>query len=129
MADPAPTDFIPGRGFDPSQWNDATRQAVAAWEAAHPGYKLDGSQKGWNKPATTPPPGTTPPGTTPPGTTPGTGTNPGGLPSLTDLIAQLTGAMPSATLPEGTSDPLSQAYLQSQTQRAIAALTQAAGLT
>jgi hypothetical protein len=38
---------IPGRGFTPAQWNDATRAAVAQWEAAHPGYKLDGSQRGW----------------------------------------------------------------------------------
>jgi hypothetical protein len=39
---------IPGRGFDPAtQWNDATRAAAAAWEAAHPGYMLDGSQLGY----------------------------------------------------------------------------------
>jgi hypothetical protein len=38
---------IPGRGFDPSTWNDATRAAVAEWEAQHPGYKLDGSQTGY----------------------------------------------------------------------------------
>lgn len=38
---------IPGRGFSPDQWNDATRAAVAQWEAQHPGYKADGSQQGW----------------------------------------------------------------------------------
>jgi hypothetical protein len=39
---------IPGRGFDPgTQWNAATKQAALAWEAAHPGYKLDGSQVGY----------------------------------------------------------------------------------
>lgn len=39
---------IPGRGFDSSQWNAATQAAVAAWNAAHPGYVADGSQQGWH---------------------------------------------------------------------------------
>ena len=38
---------IPGRGFTPAQWNTATQQAVAAWNAAHPGYEADGSQLGY----------------------------------------------------------------------------------
>lgn len=40
---------VPGRGFGPAQWNDATRQAVAAWNAAHPGYEADGSQIGYHR--------------------------------------------------------------------------------
>jgi hypothetical protein len=39
---------IPGRGFDPGQWNAATQAAVTAWNAAHPGYVADGSQQGWH---------------------------------------------------------------------------------
>ena len=38
---------IPGRGFAPSQWNQATRDAVAAWNAANPGFEADGSQQGY----------------------------------------------------------------------------------
>ena len=45
---------IPGRGFTSDQWNDATRSAVTAWNAAHPGYTADGSQLGYstNQPQT-----------------------------------------------------------------------------
>ena len=50
---------IPGRGFAPSTWNDATKAAVAAWEAAHPGWKLDGSAVGYT--AVAPPPTAQPP--------------------------------------------------------------------
>ena len=44
---PAAGEVIPGRGFTPDQWNDATRAAVAAWNAAHPGFIADGSQQGY----------------------------------------------------------------------------------
>lgn len=71
---PGPTyAAIPGRGFTPAQWNDATRSAVAAWNAAHPGYEADGSQVGYRAisgvTATAPPPSTMPAGYTysPPG--------------------------------------------------------------
>jgi len=45
--------------------------------------------------------------------------------SMADLIQYLGGALPNTQLPAGASDPLSQAYLQSSTQRAIAALNAA----
>jgi hypothetical protein len=57
---------IPGRGFDPSQWNAATQAAVAAWNAAHPGYVADGSQQGWHLATSTQPPPTTAPAPAPP---------------------------------------------------------------
>jgi hypothetical protein len=44
---PLPQGDIPGRGFPPANWNAATRAAVAAWEAANPGYKANGSPKGY----------------------------------------------------------------------------------
>lgn len=42
------TGSIPGRGFTQDQWNPATQAAVAAWNAAHPGYVADGSQLGYH---------------------------------------------------------------------------------
>lgn len=53
---------IPGRGFTPDQWNDATRAAVEAWNAAHPGMVADGSQVGYHvtQPTVTQAPGTAP---------------------------------------------------------------------
>jgi hypothetical protein len=43
-----PYQAIPGRGFTPDQWNQPTRDAVAAWNAAHPGMVADGSQVGYH---------------------------------------------------------------------------------
>lgn len=44
---PAGNDPVPGRGLDPSQWNAATQAAVAAWNAAHPGFTANGTQLGY----------------------------------------------------------------------------------
>jgi hypothetical protein len=45
---PPNTASIPGRGFPTSAWNDATRAAAAAWNAANPGWVLDGSAVGYH---------------------------------------------------------------------------------
>lgn len=72
VTNPAPfattMDPTPGRGFAPSQWNAATKAAIAAWEAKYPGYLVDGSAIGYRvRTASDPPaPGTT---TTPTSTT------------------------------------------------------------
>lgn len=38
---------IPGRGFAPGQWNQATQAAAAEWNRLNPGYEADGSQRGY----------------------------------------------------------------------------------
>lgn len=38
---------VPGQGFSPDQWNSATQEAAASWNAAHPGYQADGSARGY----------------------------------------------------------------------------------
>lgn len=42
------TSSVPGRGFPVANWNEATRTAAAAWNAANPGWVLDGSQTGYH---------------------------------------------------------------------------------
>lgn len=60
-----PTGVIPGRGFPPQSWNAATRAAAEAWQAAHPGWLLDGSATGFHQIPITPPTTYTPTETVP----------------------------------------------------------------
>lgn len=50
--EPAPVEIIhqiPGQGYPPSMWNANTQAAVAAWNAAHPGYIADGTPFGYHQ--------------------------------------------------------------------------------
>jgi hypothetical protein len=50
----APFYGVPGAGQHPNTWDAATQQAVAQWEAANPGYKADGTARGFYVTGTTP---------------------------------------------------------------------------
>lgn len=116
---------IPGRGMDPTQWNPATQQAVAAWNASHPGYVANGSQIGYSMTG----PGTPGPAAkidpTPPGPlapvpyVPPASQTP--APAYTTDPAQAPAPAPTAAM----SAPATQAAVAASTTPAAAAATPA----